>query len=176
VNKRTAPRHLRSQHPKILDAVTAALKAAGKTLPQRNWAKMIVEAHVHAERSKLDQQLFESIDPRAVIGLTSLVGGRIVVAYDVGFSRGTIVKHSAEHSEIEVKWRTNWDGSVLPNEMLKTTSNATCGGVVEDARIEIDDDDEEDDGGLHDLATLDVAMADGGDLDGVDGSEMEELD
>ena len=137
---------------------------------------MVVEAHVHAELSKVDQQLFESIDPRAVIGVTSLVGRCIVVEYDVGFSRGTIVKHFAEHSKIEVRWRTNWDGSVLPNEMFETTSNATCGGFVEDARIEIDDDDEEDDGGLHDLPPLDVEMADGGDLDGVDGSEMEEVD
>ena len=124
----------------------------------------------------MDQQLFESIDPSAVIGATSLISRRIVVEYDVGFSRGTIVKHFAEHSEIVVKWRTNWDGSVLPNEIFTTTSNATCGGLVEDARIEIDDDDEEDDGGFDELAPLHGEMEGGGDLDGVDGSEMEELD
>jgi molecular chaperone HtpG len=42
--------------------------------------------------------------------------------------------------------------------------------------LEIDDDDEEDDGGLDDLPPLDGEMEDGGDLDGVDGSEMEEVD
>ena len=41
--------------------------------------------------------------------------------------------------------------------------------------LEIDEEDEEDDGGLDDLPPLDGEL-DGGDLDGVDGSEMEEVD
>jgi molecular chaperone HtpG len=41
--------------------------------------------------------------------------------------------------------------------------------------LEIDEDEEEDDGGLDDLPPLDGEL-DGGDLDGVDGSEMEEVD
>merc|ERR1712100_91668 len=41
--------------------------------------------------------------------------------------------------------------------------------------LSIDDDEEEDDGGLDDLPPLDGDL-DGGDLDGIDGSEMEEVD